>query len=75
MFNEIKNIISNSGKVKVKIYSLEYLIENINDEYIIYPIYYNNKKSIYKSLEELFNYYTIYNESLLSILERINIIE
>lgn len=60
-------------KVKLKIYALEYFIEIIDKKYIIYPELYTNRKAEYKTLKELFEEYTIYNENLLDNVDRITI--
>lgn len=74
LLNMLESKLNETRKVKLKIYALEYFIELDNNEYIIYPELYMNRKSKYKSLKELFEEYTIYNENLLSNISRIKII-
>ena len=64
MIDRIKDILQTNNSVEFRIYSLSYIIENKNTDYIIYPKNDINRKKIYKSLDELFKKYEIYNESL-----------
>ena len=66
-FNELKVL-------KFKLYSLEYIIEEINDKVIIYAILYSNRKLSYNSLDEAFSNFEVYNVSLMESLDRIQII-
>lgn len=74
MFEEVKNILEKNNAVKLKIYSLEYSIEKKENQYLIYALLYANKINKYSSLEELFESFTIYNENLYQILDRIIIL-
>ena len=73
LLSQIEEILKNNCKVIIKIYSLEYIIELIDEKYIIYPVLYSNRKYTYNSLKELFNNYQIYNESIINDLDRISI--
>lgn len=75
MINVIDNILNNKKTIKPKIYSLVYVIELIEDYYVIYPKLYDNRKNRYNSLNDMFNSYTIYNESLIDSINRIRIID
>lgn len=75
MFENIKNEIEKNNAVKLKIYSLEYLIEKKDNYYMIYALLYANNISKYNSLEELFEYFTIYNENLYQTIDRIIILK
>ena len=75
MINVIDNILNNKKTIKLKIYSLVYIIELIEDYYVIYPELYDNRKKRYNSLNDMFNSYTIYNESLIDSINRIIIID
>ena len=70
---KIKSLLQENSEVKFKLYSLEYIIELIDDKYTIYPVLYSNRKYTYNSLKELFNNYQIYNESIINDLDRISI--
>ena len=74
MFEKIENILSEQGHIKIKIYSLEYIIEFQNNVYKIYAELYPNKYYDYNSLKDLFDYFTIYNENLISNISRIIIL-
>lgn len=64
MIDSIKDILQTNNIVEFRIYSLIYIIENKNTDYIIYPKNDINRKKSYKSIDELFKKYEIYNESL-----------
>lgn len=74
VYEDIKNYFIDNNKLKFKLYSLEYMIEQ-KDNYIeIYAIYYENRKKQYNSFDELMNSFTVYNEPLISQINRIQII-
>ena len=73
-YESIKNEFESNSRVKFKLYSLEYLIERVDNYIQIYAIDYPTRKSKYNSLEELVNNFTIYNEPLVILLNNIKII-
>lgn len=60
----IKDILEKKNKVEFRLYSLNYFIEKKDDKYIIYSENNIEFKKEYKTLDLLFNNYTIYNENL-----------
>lgn len=65
MIERIKDILKNNNIIEFKIYSLSYIIESKdNEDYTIYPKNDINRKKIYKSIDELFKKYKIYDENL-----------
>ena len=70
----MKSEFETKNKLKFKLYSLEYLIEKVDNCIQIYAIDYPTRKSKYNSFEELINNYTVYNEPLGTILNNIKII-
>ena len=75
LINQLEERLNANKKVVLKIYSLEYTIEIDNSKYVIYPNLYSNRKYTYDSLKELLSNYQIYNESIMSNLSRVSIIE
>ena len=73
-YESIKNEFESNSRVKFKLYSLEYLIERVDNYVQVYAIDYPTRKSKYISFEDLMNNYTVYNEPLIEQLDRINII-
>ena len=69
----MKSEFEKNNKLKFKLYSLEYLIEKIDNYIQIYAIDYPTRKSKYNSFEELMNNYTGYNEPLVTILSNAKI--
>ena len=70
----MKSEFETKNSLKFKLYSLEYLIEKVDNYIQIYAIDYPTRKSKYNSFEELMNNYTVYNESLVTILDNVKII-
>lgn len=75
LINQLEEKLSINKKVIVKIYSLEYTIEIDDSKYVIYPNLYSNRKYTYDSLKELLNNYQIYNENIMSNINRVSIVE
>ena len=74
-YESIKNEFESNSRVKFKLYSLEYLIERVDNYVQVYAIDYPTRKSKYNSFEELINNFTVYNEPLITILNNIKIIQ
>ena len=74
-YESIKNEFESNSRIKFKLYSLEYLIEKVDNYIQIYAIDYPTRKSKYNSFEELINNFTVYNEPLITILNNIKIIQ
>ena len=68
---ELKELFERNHEVRFKLYSLEYVIKEENNLVVIYPLLYPQKKSRYKTIEELLNYYMIYNESIIENIDRL----
>ena len=62
----IKDILEKKNKVEFRLYSLNYFIEKKDDKYIIYSENNTEFKKEYKTIDLLFNNYSIYNENLKS---------
>ena len=73
-YESIKSEFETNNRIKFKLYSLEYLIERIDNYVQVYAIDYPTRKNKYNSLEELMNNYTIYNEPLITLLSSIKMI-
>ena len=74
-YEDLKKKFEINKKVKLKLYSLEYIIEMIDNNVVIYPEIYPQRKSKYFSLDAVMSYFTVYNEPLIENIDRINIIE
>lgn len=72
---KIKNRLAKDNKVVFKLYSLEYIIEIINNNIQIYPLSYPTDIKIYNTLEDLLNNFRVYNESLVDAEDRIVVYE
>lgn len=70
-FKSLKKIFDEKKELRFKLYSLDYIIKQVDDKIMIYSILYDNKKNYYNSFEELFNQYTVYNVSLMDSIDRI----
>ena len=72
--NELKELFDKQHEVKFKLYSLEYVIREIDNKIAVYPILYETKKSFFNSYEDALNNYTFYNESIIDNIDRLIII-
>ena len=73
--NELKERYEKNNEVRFKMFNLEYIIQKTDNNVIVYPLLYSSRKSIYSNLDDALNYYTIYNESIMNNLDRINFCE
>lgn len=71
----MKNEFELYNHIKFKLYSLEYLIERVDNYVQVYVIDYPTRKSKYNTLEDLFNNFTVYNEPLITLINNIKTIE
>lgn len=69
--NKMKELLNSQGKVKFKLYSLEYIIVKEKESVIIYALLYPNKISRYKNIEELLQKYNVFNENIIDNEDRI----
>lgn len=67
----IKTIFNEKKEVHFKLYSLDYTIKEENGRVLIYSDLYDNKKQSYNTIDEVLNYFTIYNESIIQNQDRI----
>lgn len=68
---KIKNILAKDNRVTFKLYSLEYAIEIADNQIRIYSLTYPDNIKFYSTLDELFNNFRVYNETLLESDRRI----
>lgn len=68
---KIKNILAKDNRVTFKLYSLEYTIEIVDNHVRIYSLTYPDNIKFYSTLDELFNNFRVYNETLLESDRRI----
>lgn len=74
-YKSLKKIFDEKHTLKFKLYSLEYIIESVENGVVIYPIIYDKRKSYYNSFDQLFNNFTVYNESIIKSINRIILID
>ena len=73
---KLKDKLAKNNKVMFKLYSLEYVIELVDNNYVqIYSPTYSNDIRKYNNINELLNIFTVYNENLSEVQERIIIYE
>lgn len=73
-YEDLKKKFEINKKIKFKVYSLEYIIEMIDNDVVIYPKIYPQRKSKYFSFDSVTSYFTVYDEPLIENIDRINII-
>ena len=69
--DNIKTIFNEKREVHFKLYSLEYTIKEVDNKILVYADLYDNKKESYNTIDEVLNYFTIYNESIIDNQNRI----
>ncbi|MBQ9181050.1 MAG: hypothetical protein IJ134_00180 [Bacilli bacterium] len=74
-YEDFKNKFITNNKIKFKLYSLEYIVEQKDNYVEIYAINYEKRKQQYISLDDLVNNYTVYNEPIISQFNRVIVIE
>ena len=72
-YETMNSIFESNNNIKFKLYSLDYVIENVNGIIQVYAIDYPTRKSKYNSFKEAMNSYKVYNEPLIQQLDRITI--
>ena len=72
--NHVNNILKEKGTVTFKMYSMDYVIDVDNDNYIIYSKVTPEFKKKYKTIKSLFQNYKIYGESLMDNTDKIEMI-
>ena len=69
---KLKDKLAKNNKVMFKLYSLEYVIEWVDNNYVqIYSPTYSNDIRKYNNINELLNNFRVYNETLLESEKRI----
>lgn len=74
-YEELEKVFKNNKRIKFRLFSLEYIIEMIDNKAIIYSEMYPQRKQEYFSFDAIMNYYHIYNEPLIENIDMIRIIE
>lgn len=73
---KLKDKLVKNNKVMFKLYSLEYVIELVDNNYVqIYSPTYSNDIRKYNNINELLNNFRVYNETLLESENRIVVYE
>lgn len=72
---KLKDKLAKSNKVLFKLYSLEYVIELVDNHVQIYSPTYLNDIRKYNNINELLNNFRVYNETLLESENRIAVYE
>lgn len=73
-YEKLESIYIERGLLKFKLYSLTYVIEKTINGPVIYAETQEARKSLYSTFEQLMNSYTVYNESLMETLNKIQIL-
>ncbi len=71
MINEVKEKLITNKKIQIRVYSLDYTIEQLDDNVVIYANLYPNQKKSYRTIEELLDNFTIYNENIIDNIDSI----
>ncbi len=74
-FKELQEIFESDNIIKFKLYSLEYVIELIDNEIVAYAKDYSGRKEKFNSFKEALNNFKIYTEPLINQLDSIELIK
>ena len=74
-YEELEKVFKNNKRIKFRLFSLEYIIEIIDNKVVIYPEMYPQRKQEYFSFDAIMNYYHIYNEPLIENIDRIILVK
>ena len=75
-FETIKKLFVDKGKISFRLYSMEYVVEQCDDNKIVmYAEQYKDDKHYYNSIDELFSKYTVYNETIMDNINRIKVLD
>ena len=69
---DLQGIFEQNNKIRFKLYSLEYIIEKDGENVVAYAIDYSERKNRFPSFKDAMNNFKVYNESIIS---QINLIE
>ena len=72
-YESLNSLFENKKKVEFKLYSLDYLIEETDNIVQVYAIDYPTRKNKYNSFKEAMNNFTVYNEPLITLLDKLKI--
>ena len=74
-FKELQEIFESDNVIKFKLYSLEYVIELVDNIIVAYAIDYSGRKEKFNSLKEAMNNFKIYSEPLINQIDKIELID
>ena len=57
--NDLQTIFDSNNKIRFKLYSLEYVIEKIDNHVQVYAVDYSTRKSQFNSFKEAMNYFKV----------------
>ncbi len=73
-YQELENKFNTSNEIKFKLFSLEYVIRKVDTGVEVYAELYQTKKKVYSSFKDAMEKFTVYNESLVENIDRINLL-
>ena len=73
-FKELQEIFESDNIIKFKLYSLEYVIELVDNIIVAYAKDYSGRKEKFNSFKEAVNNFKIYTEPLMTQIDKIIII-
>ena len=74
-FKELEEKFNSDNIIKFKLYSLEYVIELIDNEIFAYAKEYSGRKEEFKSFKDALNNFKIYTEPLINQIDKIELID
>ena len=74
-FKELQEKFNSDNVIKFKLYSLEYVIELLDNEIVAYAKDYSGRKEKYNSFKEAMNNFKVYTEPLMNKIDKIELME
>lgn len=75
-YEQLEQKFNEKKELKFKLYSLEYIIKEIDNGIVeIYATSYESRKLRYNSFKEALYNYRVYNEAIIEVLNRVQILE
>lgn len=74
-FKELQEKFNSDNIITFKLYSLEYIIELIDNKVVAYAKDYSGRKEIFNSFKDAMNNFKIYTEPLMNQIDKIELID
>ena len=74
-FKKLQEIFESDNIIRFKLYSLEYIIELIDNKIVAYAKDYSGRKEVFNSFKDAMNNFKIYTEPLMNQIDKIELMD